>query len=114
MTAKKTIKKSLTRSKSTKTASKCRKVTRLKPSKFGKIEFDLTTEDGFENFKHAVYGNKYFYLIDSLYQEVFRPSLKYDEPLVNEEGAEMEITQDRYNVIRAILNKCLEHFKWEE
>ena len=113
MTAKKTIKKSLTRSKSKKTDSKCRKVTLSKPvkKKYAVLKFDLEDEYEWQSFKNAMKADYMATKIDDLYQDVFRPHLKYDQPLVEAyTGVEIKIDEMTADILRAIFYKCNEYF----
>lgn len=113
MTAKKTIKKSLSRSKSKKTYSNCKKVTPTKPvkKKYAVLKFDLENEYEWQSFKNAMKADYMATKIDNLYQDVFRSHLKYDQPLVEAyTGVEIKIDEMTADILRAIFHKCNEHF----
>ncbi len=113
ITPKNKIKKSLSRSKSKKTDSKCRKVTHTKPvkKKYAVLKFDLEDEYEWQSFKNAMKADHMSMKIEDLYQEVFRPHLKYDQPLVEEyTGVEIKIDEMTADILRAIFYKCNEHF----
>lgn len=74
------------------------------------ISFNLPEER--EELNDALNGGKYKARIDTLYDEVFRPHIKYNKYII--EGTDnkwQELTEEQYLVIEAIWKKVAEHFE---
>jgi hypothetical protein len=71
------------------------------------LHFNLPEER--EEHLHALSGSRYKAKIDDLYDEVFRPILKYDKPL-----NEHELTDIEWRVVSLIWAKVSDHFKMED
>jgi hypothetical protein len=69
------------------------------------ISFTLPEER--EELDAALKGSLYKASIDELYDQVFRPHLKYDKPILEEE----ELTEEQFLVIEALWKKVAEHFE---
>ena len=104
MKKKTTIKKKLSSSKSTKTVKK----------KYAVLKFDLENEHEWDSFKNAMKADHLVMKIDELYQEVFRPHMKYYVPIIDVEGNEIEMDERVTEILRAIFFKCNEHFNPRE
>lgn len=73
------------------------------------LEFDLPEErDQLEN---AINGSLYKARIDTLYNDVFRPHLKYDKPIIGADPKRQELSDEQREVIEAIWKKVAEHFE---
>ena len=74
------------------------------------ITFNLPEEK--EELNAALNGSLYKARIDELYDRVFRPHIKYGQPLMpkNEHSME-EITEEQLAVIERIWKKVAEHFE---
>lgn len=68
------------------------------------IEFNLPEER--EEMNDALNGNLYKVRIDTLYDEVFRPHLKYVNPILQD-----ELTDEEYTIIKTIWEKVFNHFE---
>lgn len=68
------------------------------------ISFDLPEER--EELNDALNGGKYKARIDTLYTEVFRPHLKYGNPIIGN-----ELNGDQEQVIVELWKKVAEHFE---
>ena len=74
------------------------------------LEFDLPGEN--EELQAALKGSLYKARIDELYDKVFRPHLKYANPILEENEHKMqELTPEQLAVIYAIWEKVAEHFE---
>jgi hypothetical protein len=74
------------------------------------IEFNLPEER--EELNDALNGSEYKAHIDTLYNDVFRPHLKYDKPILEESDAKMkELSDEQREVIEALWKKVAEHFE---
>jgi hypothetical protein len=74
------------------------------------IEFNLPEER--EELNDALNGSEYKARIDTLYNDVFRPHLKYDKPILEESDAKMkELSDEQREVIEALWKKVAEHFE---
>lgn len=71
------------------------------------LHFNLPDEK--EEHLHALSGSRYKARIDDLYDEVFRPILKYDRPLDGNQLSEME-----WRVVSIIWGRVSEHFNMED
>lgn len=79
----------------------------------GILIFNLPKEQ--ENFKAAQNGMLYKTLIDDLYENVFRPHIKYGRPILGESESKMqELTEEQYLVIDVIWEKVNKHFQDSE
>lgn len=67
------------------------------------LHFDLPEEKS--EFEDAVNGSKYKAQIDTLYDEVFRPIMKYGKPIIGD-----ELTDEQLAVVESIWAKVNEHF----
>lgn len=75
-----------------------------------KIEFTLPEER--EELNDALNGSRYKARIDTLYDKVFRPHIKYNHPLIAKSESEMEeLTQEQLNVIVQIWENVFKHFE---
>lgn len=72
----------------------------------GILEFDLPEER--QEFYAAQKGSHYKMLIDTLYDEVFRPHLKYEKPIIGDELLPLEL-----QVIEKIWEQVKEHIDEE-
>jgi hypothetical protein len=68
------------------------------------ISFNLPDER--EELDDALNGSKYKARIDTLYTDVFRPHLKHDKPILEEEFIDIH-----REVIEALWKKVAEHFE---
>lgn len=68
------------------------------------LEFNLPEEK--EDHLDALNGSRYKCRIDTLYNEVFRPHIKYGQPLTSNFSKEFE-----HEVLSAIWQKINEHFE---
>jgi hypothetical protein len=66
------------------------------------LEFNLP-EEKYEH-ESAISGVKYRLMVETIYDEVFRPHLKHDKPLLNS-----YLTNKEREVIEAIWNEIKEH-----
>lgn len=74
------------------------------------IEFSLPEER--EELRDALNGSKYRARIDTLYNEVFRPHIKYDKPLMAKSENEMqELTPEQLAVLEQIWENIFKHFE---
>lgn len=74
------------------------------------ISFNLPEER--EELNDALNGSKYKARIDTLYDEVFRPHIKYNNPILEETQYKMEELSDKQReVIEALWKKVAEHFE---
>ncbi len=116
MKKKVTPKKAINRSQKSKKVQKSsaklpKKEHRAPKKKYAVLRFDLEDEWEWQSFKNAMKADHMADKIECLYQEVFRPHLKYDQPLVNEyTGVEIKIDEMTADILRAIFYKCDEHF----
>lgn len=70
------------------------------------LHFNLPEER--EEHLHALSGSRYKAKIDDLYDEVFRPILKYDKL------DEHELTEIEWRVVSLIWGKVSDHFNMED
>jgi hypothetical protein len=70
------------------------------------ISFTLPEEQ--EELNDALKGSLYKARIDELYDQVFRPHLKYDKPII---GTGSELSEKQQEVIEALWKKVAEHFE---
>lgn len=68
------------------------------------ISFELPEER--EELNNALNGRLYKTRIDTLYNEVFRPHIKYEKPIIED-----SLTGQEYEIIKAIWHKVAEHFE---
>ncbi len=74
------------------------------------ISFTLPEER--EELDSALKGSLYKVRIAELYQDVFRPHLKYNKPILEEDESKMqELTEEQFLVIEALWKKVAEHFE---
>jgi len=74
------------------------------------ISFELPEER--EELNDALNGSKYKAKIDTLYDDIFRPHLKYDKPILEETQCRMqELSEEQREVIEALWKKVAEHFE---
>lgn len=71
------------------------------------LHFNLPEERG--EHLHALSGSRYKAKIDDLYDEVFRPILKYNKPL-----DEHELTDLEWGAVRLIWIKVSDHFNMDD
>ena len=68
------------------------------------LEFNLPEEE--EDHINAVKGTQYKIAIDSLYESVFRPSLKHERPIIGD-----KLTPEHHQLLQAIWVLIDEHFE---
>lgn len=74
------------------------------------LEFDLPEEK--DELKDALNGGVYKARIDTLYDEVFRPHMKYNTPLLaKDESSMQELTDEQLEVIEQIWENVFKHFE---
>lgn len=74
------------------------------------ISFTLPEER--EDLEYALNGSKYKVRIDTLYNDVFRPHLKYGNPILGENEFKMkDLSDEQREVIEALWKKVAEHFE---
>ena len=74
------------------------------------LNFNLPEER--EELNDALNGSKYKSRIDTLYDEVFRPHLKYNKPLLPKSEIEMEeLTTEQCAVIIQLWENVFKHFE---
>lgn len=74
------------------------------------LEFDLPEEK--DELKDALNGSVYKARIDTLYDEVFRPHMKYNKPiLAKDESSMQELTDDQLEIIEQIWENVFKHFE---
>lgn len=74
------------------------------------LEFDLPEER--DELNDALNGGKYKARIDTLYDEVFRPHMKYNKPiLAKDESSMQELTDDQLEIIEQIWENVFKHFE---
>lgn len=74
------------------------------------ISFELPEER--KELDAALNGSLYKARIDTLYDEVFRPHLKYDKPILEETQCKMqELSDEQREVVEALWKKVAEHFE---
>lgn len=71
------------------------------------LEFNLPEEK--EAHQDALNGSKYKDRIDSLYDRVFRPIIKYDKPIVGD-----ELKSPHLKIVQAIWDRVNEHLTDEK
>jgi hypothetical protein len=70
------------------------------------LEFDLPEEK--EELQAALNGSLYKARIDELYDQVFRPHIKYDKPLLHDS---QELTEDQLAIIEQLWENVRLHFE---
>lgn len=74
------------------------------------LEFDLPEER--DELNDALNGGKYKARIDTLYDGVFRPHMKYNKPiLAKDESSMQELTDDQLEIIEQIWENVFKHFE---
>ena len=74
------------------------------------LEFDLPEER--EELEAALKGSLYKARIDTLYDEVFRPHMKYNKPiLAKDESSMQELTDEQLEIIEQIWENVFKHFE---
>jgi TRAP-type C4-dicarboxylate transport system substrate-binding protein len=73
------------------------------------LEFNLPEER--EELDAALKGSLYKARIDELYDQVFRPHLKYDKPIIGADPKWQELSEEQRSVIEALWKKVAEHFE---
>jgi len=74
------------------------------------ISFNLPEER--EELNDALNGSKYKARIDTLYEEVFRPHMKYSKPIIaKDESSMQELTDDQLEIIKQIWENVFKHFE---
>jgi hypothetical protein len=74
------------------------------------LEFDLPEER--DELNDALNGGKYKARIDTLYDEVFRPHMKYNKPvLAKDESSMQELTDEQLEIIEQIWENVFKHFE---
>lgn len=74
------------------------------------ISFNLPEER--QDLNNALNGSLYKARINTLYDDVFRPHLKYDKPILEESEAKMqELSDEQREVIEALWKKVAEHLE---
>jgi hypothetical protein len=74
------------------------------------IEFNLPEER--EELNDALNGSRYKSRINTLYDEVFRPHLKYGKPLIAKSELEMEeLTQEQLAIIQQVWDNVFNHLE---
>lgn len=72
-----------------------------------KLEFNLPED--LEEFEAATKGSLYKMKIDTLYDEVFRPHIKYDKKLFDDH----DLTDEELDIVERIWKKVSEHLEEE-
>lgn len=73
------------------------------------LVFNLPEEQ--EDLDAALNGSKYKMLIDTLYDQVFRPHIKYDKPLMPSDACSMQpLTQEQLDILRQVWENVYRHF----
>jgi len=70
------------------------------------LEFDLPEEK--EELQAALNGSLYKARIDELYDQVFRPHIKYDKPLLHKS---QELTEEQLAIIEQLWENVRLHFE---
>jgi hypothetical protein len=73
------------------------------------ISFTLPEER--EELDAALKGSLYKVRIAELYQDVFRPHLKYNKPIIGADPKWQELSEEQRGVIEALWKKVAEHFE---
>ena len=74
------------------------------------IEFNLPEER--DELNDALNGGKYKACIDMLYDEVFRPHMKYNKPiLAKDESSMQELTDEQLEIIEQMWENVFKHFE---
>ena len=74
------------------------------------LEFDLPEER--DELNDALNGGKYKARIDTLYDDVFRPHIKYNKPiLAKDESSMQELTDEQLEIIEQIWENVFKHFE---
>ena len=74
------------------------------------LSFNLPEER--DEFDSALNGSLYKNKIDMLYDEVFRPHIKYNKPLIAKSESKMEeLTQEQLAIIEQIWYNVFNHFE---
>jgi hypothetical protein len=69
------------------------------------LTFNLPEEK--EELNDALNGGKYKAALDTLYDDVFRPHLKYGNPIIGD----AVLTDEQYAIIEALWKKVAEHLE---
>jgi len=84
----------------------------------GMLVYNLDDPYQREEFKHAQNGWKYHEKIETYYQDVFRPHIKYDQPIkiYNQDGdlIDYELTSNDYKILEYFIDRLSEHFYGED
>jgi hypothetical protein len=73
------------------------------------LEFNLPEDK--EELDAALKGSLYKARIDELYDQVFRPHIKYDKPIIGADPKWQELTEEQLLVIETLWKKVAEHFE---
>lgn len=73
------------------------------------LEFDLPEER--EELQAALKGSLYKTRIETLYNDVFRPHLKYDKPIIGADPKWQELSDEQREVIEVLWKKVAEHLE---
>jgi hypothetical protein len=73
------------------------------------LEFNLPEDK--EELDAALKGSLYKARIDELYDQVFRPHIKYDKPIIGADPKWQELSEEQRGVIEALWKKVAEHFE---
>lgn len=73
------------------------------------LSFNIPEER--EELDDALNGSKYKARIDTLYDEVFRPHIKYDKPIIGADPKWQELSNEQREVIEILWQKVAEHFE---
>lgn len=73
------------------------------------LEFDLPEER--EELQAALKGSLYKTRLETLYNDVFRPHLKYDKPIIGADPKWQELSDEQREVIEALWKKVAEHLE---
>ena len=73
------------------------------------LEFDLPEEK--EELDAALKGSLCKARIDELYDQVFRPHIKYGKPIIGADPKWQELSEEQLLVIEALWKKVAEHFE---
>jgi hypothetical protein len=73
------------------------------------LEFDLPEEK--EELQAALNGSLYKARIDELYDQVFRPHIKYNKPIIGADPKWQELSEEQLAVIEQLWKNVAEHFE---
>jgi hypothetical protein len=77
-----------------------------------KTTISFTIPEEREELDAALKGSLYKAKINELYDQVFRPHLKYNKPILEEDESKMqELTEKQFLVVEALWKKVAEHFE---